>query len=105
MKSEKSLIEQIAEKEDELKKKCDIICMEADDIISIARKKAANILENAEKEGKNESDAVYEQHMQALSQDIESIRAEGNREAEDIRARGERNLTRAVSKIISVVTG
>jgi len=103
--SEKSLIEQISEKEGELKKKNDIICEEAEDIISKARKQAAQILETAEREGKRDADMVYDQHMQALSQDIASIQREGNREAEAIRARGERNLSGAVSKIISAVTG
>ncbi|MFH0967307.1 MAG: V-type ATPase subunit subunit G family protein [Methanobacteriota archaeon] len=105
MSSEQSLLEQISEKEQELKRENDLICKESEDIVLNARKQASRILEIAEQEGKMDADIVYEQHMQALTQDIISIREEGNREAEKVRSQGEKNLFRAVSKIISAVTG
>jgi len=105
MSSERSLLEQISEKEEELKRENDIICKESEDIISKARKEATRILDTAEQEGKREADIVFEQHIQALSQDIFSIREEGTCEAEKVRERGEKNLSLAVSKIISAVTG
>ena len=105
MNSEQSLLEQISEKEEDLKKEYNRICEESEEIISKARKQAALILDNAEKEGKREADLMNEQHMQTLYQDIILIRKEGDRLAEEVRTRGKKNLPRAVSKIISLVTG
>lgn len=105
MSSEQSLLEQISDKEEDLKKEYYRICEESEDIISKARKQATLILDTAEKEGKKEADFVNEQHMQTLYQDIISIRKEGDRLAEEVRTRGKNNLPRAVSKIISLVTG
>ncbi|HWQ66210.1 MAG TPA: V-type ATPase subunit subunit G family protein [Methanospirillum sp.] len=105
MEPEKSLLEQISEKEGELKRKNDQVCKEAEDIISQARKHASVMLDNAERDGKIEADRLLREELDVLSRDIDSIRAMGRLEAEQTRLLGEQNLSRAVQIIIRAVTG
>lgn len=105
MEQEKPLLELIAEKEAQLKEKCDLVCTEAETIISKARKDSALILEKAEKEGKVAADALYQNEMKILDEEIARIKHDGERQLEEIKLTGEKNLSRVAERIVQVITG
>ncbi|NLV26821.1 MAG: hypothetical protein GXY48_06610 [Methanomicrobiales archaeon] len=105
MEPEKPLLEMISEKEAVLKKQCDIVCLEAEKIISDAKKESLLMIEIAEKEGKSASDELYQKEIAILHDDIEQIRLNGERDIEVIRSLSEKKISRVVDKIVEIITG
>jgi vacuolar-type H+-ATPase subunit H len=102
--AEKSLLQQIREKELMLNIKIDETRREAEEIIISARKDAADIIENSENEGKKTAEEYYIKEMGTLKQEIEQLRNQSNQQAISVRAEGERNLPSAIDKIAKVVS-
>ena len=102
--AEKTLLQQIREKELMLNIKIDETRREAEEIIISARKDAADIIENSENEGKKTAEEYYIKEMETLKQEIEQHRDQGNQQAISVRAEGERNLPSAIDKIAKVVS-
>ena len=105
MVAEKSLLQQIREKELMLSIKIDETRREAEEITLIARKEASEMIENAEREGKKSAQEYYEKEMENLQKEIEHLKSQSNQQAMSVRVDGERNLPSATDKIVKVVSG
>ena len=104
MVAEKSLLQQIREKELMLSIKIDETRREAEEVILNARKEASEMIENSEREGKKAAQEYYEKEMENLKKEIEQLRSQSNQQAMSVRVDGERNLPSAIDKIVKVVS-
>ena len=84
--AEKTLLQQIREKELMLNIKIEDTRKEAEEIILKARKDAADIIEKSEREGKKAAEGYYLQEMETLKQEIEQLKDQGNQRAMTIKA-------------------
>jgi len=101
--AEKSLLQQIREKELMLNIKIEDTRKEAEEIILKARKDAVDIVDRSEKEGKKAAEEYYIKEMERLKQEIEQLRDQGNQRTIKIKAEGEHNLPAAIEKIEKTV--
>jgi vacuolar-type H+-ATPase subunit H len=101
---EKSLLQQIREKEMMISIKVDETKREGEEVILNARKEASELIENSEREGKKAAQEYYEKEMEKLRKEIEQLRDQSNQQALLVRAEGERNLPSAINKISKVVS-
>ena len=104
MAEEKSLLQQIREKELTISIKIDETRREGEEIILNARKEASEMIEASEKEGKKTAQEYYEKEMEKLRKEIEQLRNQSNQQALLVREEGERNLPSAIDKIAKVVS-
>jgi vacuolar-type H+-ATPase subunit H len=104
MAEEKSLLQQIREKELTISIKIDETRREGEEIILNARKEAAEMIETSEREGKKTAQEYYEKEMEKLRKEIEQLRNQSNQQALLVQAAGERNLPSAINKIAKVVS-
>jgi vacuolar-type H+-ATPase subunit H len=101
---EKSLLQQIREKELMISIKIDETRIEGENIILKARKEASEMIETSEREGKKTAQEYYEKEMETLRKEIEQLRNQSNQQELLVRAEGERNLPSAIDKIAHVVS-
>jgi vacuolar-type H+-ATPase subunit H len=104
MAEEKSLLQQIREKELTISIKIDETRREGEEIILNARKEAEEMIETSEREGKKTAQEYYEKEMEKLRKEIEQLRNQSNQQALLVQAAGERNLPSAINKIAKVVS-
>ena len=104
MEEEKSLLQQIREKELMISIKIDETRREADEVIISARKEASEIIETSEREGKKAAQEYFEKEMERLKKESEQLRDQSNQQALSVRTEGERNLPSAIDKIAKVVS-
>ncbi len=102
---EKSLLQQIREKELTLSIKIDETRREAEEITLSARKEALEMIENSEREGKKTAQEYYDREMENLKKEIEQLKSQGIQQAMSVRVDGERKLPLAIDKIVNVVSG
>ena len=105
MVAEKSLLQQIREKELTLSIKIDETRREAEEITLSARKEASEMIENSEREGKKAAEEYYEKEMENVKKEIEQLKSKGNQRAMSVRVDGERNVPLAIDQIVNVVSG
>jgi len=105
MAAEKSLLQQIREKELTLSIKIDETRREAEEITISARKEALEMIENSEREGKKAAEEYYDKEMENVKKETEQLKSKGNQQAMSVRVDGERNLPLAIGKIVKVVSG
>jgi vacuolar-type H+-ATPase subunit H len=105
MVAEKSLLQQIREKELTLSIKIDETRREAEEITLVARKEALEMVENSEREGKKAAQEYYEKEMENIKKEIEQLKSQSNQQSMLVRVDGERNLPSAIDKIVKVVSG
>jgi vacuolar-type H+-ATPase subunit H len=101
---EKSLLQQIREKEMMISIKIDETRRDGEEVILSARKEAAEMIENSEREGKKAAQEYFEKEMEKLRKEIEQLRDQSNQQALLVREEGERNLPSAIDKIAKVVS-
>jgi vacuolar-type H+-ATPase subunit H len=101
---EKSLLQQIREKEMMISIKIDETRRESEEIMINARKEASEIIETSESEGKKAAQEYFEKEMDKLRKEIEELRNQSNQKALLVRAEGERNLPSAIDKIAKAVS-
>jgi len=104
MAEEKSLLQQIREKELTISIKIDETRREGEEVILSARKEASEMIETSEREGKKAAQEYYEKEMETLRKEIEQLRNQSNQQALLVRTEGERNLPSAIQKITKVVS-
>jgi vacuolar-type H+-ATPase subunit H len=104
MAEEKSLLQQIREKELTISIKVEETRREGEEVILTARKEASGIIEISEREGKKAAQEYYEKEMEKLRKEIEQLRNQSNQQALLVQAAGERNLPSAINKIAKVVS-
>ena len=102
--AEKTLLQQIREKELLLNIKIEDTRREAEEIILNARKEAEAMIENSEKEGKAASLEYYEKEKEKINKEIEQIKARSDQQVISVRENGERNLKPAIEKIVKAVS-
>ncbi len=104
MEEEQSALQQIRRKEVELSVKADEVRREAEQIIADAKTRAAEILKNAEDEGRKAADEFYAKRLASVRNEIEDLKKRGEEEANSVKMKGEQNLSKAIDKIVKVVT-
>ena len=102
--TEKTLLQQIREKEQEYAKKIEVIKKETDAAIASAQSEAESLLCTADSVGKTEAEKMYWQEKGTIETEIEALRRGAAAERVSAAARGEKNLPRAVETITGYVT-
>ena len=102
--TEKTLLQQIREKEQEYAKKLEVIKKETDTAIASAQTEAESLLCTADSAAKKEAEEIYWQEKGKIETDIEGLKSGAAAERESAAARGEKNLPRAVETITGYVT-
>jgi len=102
--TEKTLLQQIREKEQEYAGKIEAVKKETETAIASARSEAESLLCTADSIGKTEAEKVYWKEKGTIETEIEALRRGAAAERESAAARGEKNLPRAVETITGYVT-
>jgi vacuolar-type H+-ATPase subunit H len=102
--ADKTLLQQIREKELMLNIKIEDTRRAAEEIIQKARRDADEMIEHSEREGKAAAQQYYENEMEAIKKEIDQVMARGNLEAISIQETGERNLQPAIKMIVETVS-
>jgi vacuolar-type H+-ATPase subunit H len=103
MEQEKTLLQQIRDKEQEFSKTIELVKHETDTEIAAAGAKREKALHGAEQTGKNSAEELYLREKLKTDTQIERMIQEAAAETEQAKAKGERNLQSAVEKIVSYV--
>ncbi len=103
MAAEKSLLAKIREKELEMSVKIDEARNEADQAIEQARKESSVLLSSSEAEGKKEANEFLHREMKRIQGEADTIWAEATEEIKQVRETGEKNIPKAVEKIVAIV--
>jgi vacuolar-type H+-ATPase subunit H len=102
--AEKTLLQQIREKELLLNIKIEDTRREAEEIILNARKKAEEMIENSEKDGKTAAREYYDTEKESINKEIEKLKNQGSLQVTSVKENGERNLKPAIEKIVKIVS-
>lgn len=102
--TEKTLLQQIREKEQEYAGKLEAVKKETETATASALSEAESLLCTADSIGKTEAEKVYWQEKGTIENEIEALRRGAAVERESAAARGEKNLPRAVETITGYVT-
>ncbi|MDD1696188.1 MAG: hypothetical protein LUQ54_04745 [Methanoregula sp.] len=103
MEGEKTLLQQIRDKEQEFSKKVNIVKQETDEQIAAARSRREAVLIDAERTGKMNAEELIRREKQKTDSEIERMKKTAAAETEAARVKGERNLLLASDKIVSYV--
>ncbi len=101
---EASILQRIRQKEVEISVQIDQARREAEQIIADAKREAADILKNAEAEGAKVAEEYYEKRLVSVRDEVEDLKRLGEEEAQSARLKGEHNLSKAVDRILTVVS-
>ena len=102
--AEKTLLQQIREKELLLNIKIEDTRREAEEIILKAREESKERLENSEKEGKAVAQEYYEIEKKKIDKELELLKKQGNLQVTSEKEKGERNLQPAIERIVKIVS-
>ncbi|MEI7856272.1 MAG: V-type ATPase subunit subunit G family protein [Methanomicrobiales archaeon] len=101
---EKTLLQQIREKEQDVAKKIEDVRAGADATIATAKTDAENLLCTANAEGKIASEELYWREKGETEALAEQLRQQAGREAEAVSERGQKNIPLAADAIVRFVT-
>lgn len=101
---EKTLLQQIREKEQDVAKKIDDVRAGTDASIAAAKNEAENLLCTADAEGKRAAEEIYWREKGIAEARVEQLKLEAVREAEAIAERGRKNISSAADAIVRYVT-
>jgi hypothetical protein len=104
MEMEKTLLQQIREKEQEYAKKLEIVKTETDAAIASAQSDAESLLCTADGAGKKDSEQIYWEEKGRIEAEIEGLKRGAAAERDMAQAGGVKNLPRAVETIAGYVT-
>jgi len=104
MDSEKTLLQQIRDKEQELSQKVDAARTEAEAAVAAARAEAEDLLCTADKLGKTTAEQVYWKARGRTEIEIEDLKKAAELERETAHVQGERNIPAAAERIVRYVT-
>ncbi len=102
--TDKTLLQQIREKELMLNIKIEDTRRDAQEIILKARSEAEAMIENSEREGTAAAQKYYENEMEAIKKEIDQLTTRGNLDAVSAKESGERNLQPAIKLIVAIVS-
>ncbi len=104
MDAEKTLLQQIREKEQEFTQKIERVKKETGLEVEAARNGAEALLCTADSTGKTEAERLYWEGKGKIEAEIEALKQETAAERKAAAATGERNVPRAVDAITGYVT-
>jgi hypothetical protein len=104
MEVEKTLLQQIRDKEQEFSKKIETVKQETDAQIAVATSEREATIRDAGRPGKTAAEELYRKDKQKTDSEIEQMKKVAAIETEATRVKGEKNFQPAVEKIIGYVT-
>lgn len=104
MEEEKTLLQQIRDKEQEFSRKIETVKQETDSQIAAARSEQEATIRDAGRKGKTAAEELYRTDKQKTESEIGQMKKMAAFETEAARVKGERNLQPAVEKIVGYVT-
>ncbi len=102
--TEKTLLQQIREKEQEVAGRVDRARAEAEAVVAAARTEAEDLLCTADLAGKTTAEQVYWKERGKTESEIEDLKKSALLEYEMVAIQGEKNLPAAVERIVRYVT-
>jgi hypothetical protein len=103
MDAEKTLLQQIRDKEQEFSKKLESVKQETDAQIATEKARREKALLEAERTGKIAAEELLRKEQQKTENEIERMKKAAAAETNAARVKGEKNLPLATDKIISYV--
>jgi hypothetical protein len=103
MEAEKTLLQQIRDKEQEFSKKLESVKQETDAQIATEKARREKALLEAERTGKIAAEELLRKEQQKTENEIERMKKAAAAETNAARVKGEKNLPLATDKIISYV--
>ncbi|MEN6341236.1 MAG: hypothetical protein ABFC89_01620 [Methanospirillum sp.] len=103
MAEEKTLLEQVREKEVDLAAGYARACAEARAAREAAELKARETVEQAEEEGLGAAEALYGREMDDLEREIERVRVDARLQEDALRLAGERHVARVADDLVGYV--
>jgi vacuolar-type H+-ATPase subunit H len=100
---EPSVLQQIRKKEVELSVRLDQARRDAEQIVADAKKEAADILKNAEFDGRIAAERWHEEQLANVLEEVDKLHRSGEDEVKTAKLKGEQNLSKAIDKIVTVV--
>ncbi len=104
MEDEKTLLQQIREKEQEFTRKIDMVRAETEAAVAAARSDAEDLLCTADSAGKTAAEQLYWKEKGKAEIEIEELKKTAATESEAVSERGKRNLAAAVKRVVGYVT-
>ena len=104
MEDEKTLLQQIREKEQEFTRKIEMVRAETEAAVAAARSEAEDLLCYADSAGKTAAEQLYWNEKGKAEIEIEELKKTAASESEAVSERGSRNLPAAVKRIVGYVT-
>jgi len=104
MEPEKTLLQQIREKEQEYARKVERVKAETEAATAAAKNDAESLLCTADSTGTADAERLYWQEKGKIEKEIEELKARAATEREAAAKNGEKNLPRAVQAITGYVT-
>jgi vacuolar-type H+-ATPase subunit H len=101
---EKTLLQQIRDKEQEFSEKIETVKQETDTQIAAARSERERLIRDAGQSGKAAAEELYRKDKQKTESEIERMKKAAVIETGAARVKGEKNLQTAVEKIVGYVT-
>jgi len=104
MDTEKTLLQQIRDKEQEFALKIDAARADAETMVAAARTEAEDLLCTADKAGKASAEQVYWNVRGKTAIEIEALNTAAELDQEVTSVRGEKNIPEAAERIVRYVT-
>lgn len=105
MADDKTLLQQIREKEQELGREVETVKAETDAMIEAARTEAGDLICTADKLGKTTAEQVYWKARGTTAAEIEELKREADLARDTSGLQAERNLAPAVARIVRYAKG
>ena len=102
---EKTLLQQIRDKEQEFARNVEAARAEADTMVAAARTEAEDLLCTADTAGKTSAEKVYWNERGRTEAEIEALKKAAEQERESASRTGGQNLPAATEQIVRYVTG
>jgi len=104
MDTDKTLLQQIRDKEQDLARKVDAVRTEAEATVAAARNEAKDLLCTADTVGKTTAEQVYWKERGKTEIEIEALKKAAEQEREAVAVRAEKNIPAAADRIVRYVT-
>lgn len=105
MDTERSLLQQIRDKEQEVGQQVETARAKAETLVATAKSEAEDLLCTADTAGKTSAGQVYWKERAKTEAEIEALNDAAKRENETASMRAEKNLPAAAEQIVRYVTG
>jgi V/A-type H+/Na+-transporting ATPase subunit G/H len=104
MVDDKTLLQQIRDKEQQVSKNIEAVKKETEAVIATAKSDAEKIIREAEASGKSAADELYLTEKIKIQVQVEEMKKKASSEVEKAKTLGEKNLNAAVETIVNRVT-